>query len=91
MGMLRTDRTRRVMDSEPQKYAGFWDIAETPEFTGHVIGAIYRDPERSAKSGQVLIGAEAAQAYGITDEGRQPPSHRPMLGSPAQAHPAIVE
>jgi NAD(P)-dependent dehydrogenase (short-subunit alcohol dehydrogenase family) len=91
MGMLRTDRTKRVMDSEPEKYAGFWDIAETPEFTGHVIAALYNDPKRQEKSGQVLIGAELAADYGVTDEGRQPPSHRPMLGGPAQQHPAIVE
>jgi NAD(P)-dependent dehydrogenase (short-subunit alcohol dehydrogenase family) len=91
MGMLRTDRTQRVMQAEPEKYAGFWEIAETPEFTGHIIGALYRDAQRMEKSGQVLIGAEVAQEYGLTDEGRQPPSHRPMLGSPAQAHPAIVE
>ncbi|WP_028080189.1 SDR family NAD(P)-dependent oxidoreductase [Solimonas soli] len=91
MGMLRTDRTRRVMDAEPQKYAGFWEIAETPEFTGHVISALYRDPKRAEKSGQVLIGAELALEYGLTDEGRQPPSHRAMLGGPQQAHPAIVE
>jgi NAD(P)-dependent dehydrogenase (short-subunit alcohol dehydrogenase family) len=91
MGMLRTDRTKRVMDSEPQKYAGFWDMAETPEFTGHLISAIYRDPKRAEKSGKVLIGAEVAQEYGLTDEGRQPPSHRPMLGGPTQAHPAVVE
>ncbi|MEQ1438915.1 SDR family NAD(P)-dependent oxidoreductase [Fontimonas sp. SYSU GA230001] len=91
MGMLRTDRTKRVMDAEPQKYAGFWEIAETPEFTGHLLAALYNDPKRMDKSGQVLIGAELAQEYGITDEGRQPPSHRPMLGGPTQAHPAIVE
>jgi NAD(P)-dependent dehydrogenase (short-subunit alcohol dehydrogenase family) len=91
MGMLRTDRTRRVIDQDAAKYAGFWEIAETAEFTGHLIGALYRDPKRAEKSGQVLIGAELAQEYGITDEGRQPPSHRPMLGGPQQAHPAIVE
>ncbi|MGH8506907.1 MAG: SDR family NAD(P)-dependent oxidoreductase, partial [Stenotrophobium sp.] len=64
MGMLKTDRTKRVMDSEPQKYAGFWDIAESPEFTGHLISALYRDPKVMEKSGQVLIGAEAALDYG---------------------------
>lgn len=90
MGMLRTDRTRRVMDSEPHKYAGFWEIAESPEFTGHLLAALYRDPKRMEKSGQVIIGAELAQEYGIKDEGRQPPSHREMLGGPAQAHPAVV-
>jgi NAD(P)-dependent dehydrogenase (short-subunit alcohol dehydrogenase family) len=92
MGMLKTDRTKRVMDGDPAKYAGFWDIAETPEFTGKVIAALYRDPKRAEKSGQVHIGAELALAYGIRDEGdKQPPSHREMLGGPTQAHPAIVE
>jgi hypothetical protein len=92
MGMLKTDRTKRVMDQDPAKYAGFWEIAETPEFTGHLISALYRDPKRMEKSGQVLIGAEAAQEYGLKDEGgKQPPSHRAMLGAPAQAHPAVVE
>ena len=91
MGMLRTDRTRRVMDAEPQKYAGFWEMAETPGFTGHLLAALYRDPKRAEKSGQVHIGAELAQKYGIDDEGRQPPSHRPMLGGPHPAHPAVVE
>jgi NAD(P)-dependent dehydrogenase (short-subunit alcohol dehydrogenase family) len=91
MGMLKTDRTKRVMDTEPQKYAGFWEIAETPEFTGHVLAALYCDEKRMEKSGQVLIGAELAQEYGITDEGRQPPSHRPMLGGPAPVNPAVVQ
>src|SRR3546814_8788288 len=68
MGMLRTDRTRRVMDAEPEKYAGLWEIAETPEFTGHVIGALYRDEKRAEKSGQVLNGAELAQEYGISED-----------------------
>jgi len=92
MGMLKTDRTRRVMDQDPAKYAPFWEIAETPEFTGHLISAIYRDPKRAEKSGKVLIGAEAALEYGLKDEGgKQPPSHRDFLGAPAQAHPAVVE
>ena len=92
MGMLKTDRTRRVMDQDPAKYAPFWEIAETPEFTGALIGAIYRDPKRAEKSGQVLIGAEAALDYGIKDAGgKQPPSHRQFLGAPTQAHPAVVE
>jgi NAD(P)-dependent dehydrogenase (short-subunit alcohol dehydrogenase family) len=92
MGMLKTDRTKRVMDQDPAKYAPFWEIAETPEFTGRIVAALYRDPKRMEKSGQVLIGAEVAQEYGIKDEsGKQPPSHRAMLGAPAQAHPAVVE
>ncbi|HXG27500.1 MAG TPA: SDR family NAD(P)-dependent oxidoreductase [Nevskiales bacterium] len=91
MGMLRTDRTKKVMEEDPSKYQGFWEIAETPEFTGHVLAALYCDDRRMEKSGKVLIGAELAQEYGITDEGRQPPSHRPMLGGPAPVNPAVVQ
>lgn len=92
MGMLKTERTERVMAREPEKYAGFWELAETPEFTGRLISAIYRDPARMDRSGQVLIGAELAAEYGIADQdGAQPPSHREMLGGPVQAHPAVVE
>jgi NAD(P)-dependent dehydrogenase (short-subunit alcohol dehydrogenase family) len=92
MGMLKTDRTKRVMDADAAKYAGFWDIAESPEFTGHILSALYRDPKRMEKSGQVVVGAELALEYGLKDiDGKQPPSHRPMLGGPTQAHPAIVE
>lgn len=92
MGMLQTARTRRVMDQDAAKYAGFWEMAETPDFTGYLISRLYRDPQRMAHSGEVIIGAELALDYGLKErDGRQPPSHRPMLGGPAQAHPAIVQ
>ena len=92
MGMLQTDRTRNVMDAEPEKYAGFWEIAETPEFTGHILSALYRDTQRAEKNGKTLIGAELALEYGIKDiDGKQPPSHREMLGGPPQINPAIIQ
>lgn len=91
MGILKTDRTRRAMDTDPEKFAGYWEAAETPEFTGRVIGALYRDPQRAGKSGQTLIGAELALAYGIRDDGGvQPLSYREMLGAPAAFSAAIV-
>ncbi len=81
MGPLRTARTLRVWEKHPDKYAGFAPVAETPEFTGRIIDALYRDPALMDKSGRVLIGAEAALAYGIVDaEGVQPPSYRQALG-----------
>lgn len=40
MGMLKTDRCRMAIANEPDKYADAWEIAENPEFTGHVISAI---------------------------------------------------
>ena len=92
MGPLRTERTLDVWRREPEKYAAFEPFAESPQFTGMLIDALYRDPTMMDKSGQVLVGAELAVEYGIRDlNGQQPPSHRAMLGGPVQAHPAIVE
>jgi NAD(P)-dependent dehydrogenase (short-subunit alcohol dehydrogenase family) len=91
MGMLKTERTARVIAENPEQYAGFSELAESPQFTGRLVDALYRDSERAAKSGLVLVGAELAREYGIVDiDGKQPPSHREMLGGPVQAHPAIV-
>ena len=92
MGILRTDRLRMAMEQAAATYQGMWDIAETPEFTGHLIAAMYCDPELMEKTGQVIIGAELAAEYALKDtDGRQPISHRPMLGAPQPQHPAIVE
>lgn len=52
----------------------FLEVAETPQFTGRVIEALYNDPDLMLKSGQVVIGARAAIDYGFTDiNGKQPP------------------
>jgi NAD(P)-dependent dehydrogenase (short-subunit alcohol dehydrogenase family) len=92
MGLLRTERTMQVFDAEPEKYAALMQATESPELTGRVIAALFQDKALMEKSGQILVGAELAQAYGMTDiDGRQPASHAPMLGSPAQANPAVVE
>ena len=92
MGPLKTERTLDVWRREPEKYAAFEPFAESPQFTGMLVDALYRDPRMMEKSGQVLIGAELAIAYGVRDiNGKQPPSHREMIGGPVQAHPALVE
>jgi NAD(P)-dependent dehydrogenase (short-subunit alcohol dehydrogenase family) len=80
MGSLLTDRVRKIIASNPEKFGHILDSAETPELTGHVIWALYNDPELMAVSGQTLIGAELAVKYGIEDEdGRQPPSYRDLF------------
>ncbi|MCH9692216.1 MAG: SDR family NAD(P)-dependent oxidoreductase, partial [Gammaproteobacteria bacterium] len=65
MGMLKTERTARVMQAEPEKYAGFFDIAESPEFTGRVIDALYQHSTLMEKSGNTFIGAELAVELGV--------------------------
>ena len=67
MGALLTDRLRMVIASDPVKYGHLEERAETPEFTGHVLWALYNDPKRMELSGQTVIGAEMAVKYGIKD------------------------
>lgn len=91
MGILLTDRMRRAFDGRPDDLAAFAEHAETPEFTGRLIDALYRDPDLPELSGHTVIGAELAQRYEITDEGgRRPPSHRAALGAPREPSRAIV-
>lgn len=80
MGSLLTDRVRKIIASNPERFGHILDTAETPELTGHVIWALYQDPELMSLSGQTLIGAELAARYGISDEGlRRPPSYRDLF------------
>ncbi len=81
MGALHTERMEVMLARDPEKYGHLESILETPEFTGHIIWALFHDPELMTLSGQTLIGAELGVRYGIADEGgRQPLSYREMLG-----------
>lgn len=92
MGLLLTERTLQVFEAEPDKYADLAATAETPQFTGHVIHALFNDPDRLEKSGKVWIGAELALAYGVRDRNdSQPPSHRAMFGDVTTFGEAVVE
>ena len=91
MGPLATERTAKSLAARPDQYEGFMASAETPEFTGEIIGAVHRDAGRMNLSGKTVVVAEEAVRFGIKDSGgRQPPSYREMLGEPRAQHPAIV-
>ena len=92
MGLLLTERTRRVFEAEPEKYAELAATTETPEFTGRIIDSLARDPGLMDRSGKVWIGAELAEAYGLRDiDGSQPPSHRAFFGETTTYGDAVVE
>jgi NAD(P)-dependent dehydrogenase (short-subunit alcohol dehydrogenase family) len=79
MGAVLTERLREIIDGAPE-LGYLTGIAETPEFTGHVIAALAADPDVLAVSGRTLIGAEVAHRYGISDAGgRRPPSVRDLM------------
>jgi len=92
MGALLTERMAAMKNAEPEKYARIKEERmETPEFTGHIIWAMYNDPELQQWSGKTVIGAEMAVQYGITDQGRQPPSYRDTYGVvPVEQHPFVI-
>ncbi|BBZ42506.1 SDR family NAD(P)-dependent oxidoreductase [Mycobacterium conspicuum] len=91
MGILLTEKLRAAFAKHPEALAKTAAHAETPEFTGYLIDALYRDQQLAELSGQTLIGAELAERYGITDEGgRRPPSHRQMMGSPRVPSTVVI-
>lgn len=92
MGALQTDRLKKLIESDREKYGYLEKITESPEFTGHVIWALANDPNLMAISGQTVIGAEMAVKYGIKDLGdRQPPSCRETNNlEPRVQYPYII-
>lgn len=92
MGLLLTERTRLAFEADPGLYSDMIDTCETPQFTGRVIDALYRDPLLLDRSGKVWIGAELGEEYGVTDvNGRLPPSHRAFFGKTTTYGEAVVE
>jgi NAD(P)-dependent dehydrogenase (short-subunit alcohol dehydrogenase family) len=66
-GLVRTESVMKAVD--------FFDLSnsESPQFIGRVVAALASDPDLMQKSGQILVAASAAQAYGIKDiDGKQP-------------------
>ncbi|NZD60965.1 SDR family NAD(P)-dependent oxidoreductase [Rhizobium sp. WYCCWR 11290] len=57
-------RTEAVLQN-----AEYFDLSnsESPEFIGHVIAGLWRDPALMSKSGHVLVAAELAAEYDIID------------------------
>jgi NAD(P)-dependent dehydrogenase (short-subunit alcohol dehydrogenase family) len=79
MGSLTSERLLQLMSAAPDKFKHLEGTLESTEFTGHVIWALYNDPQRQAYSGKTVIGAELGRHYGITDlGGKYPPSVREL-------------
>ena len=90
MGMLRTERAAVAAKTEPEQYEQMMQMAENPEFTGHIVWELATQDLGKELTGKTLIGAEVAQQLGIKDEGEDRPSHRGMLGDPHEFSEAAV-
>jgi NAD(P)-dependent dehydrogenase (short-subunit alcohol dehydrogenase family) len=81
-GPTGTERARDLLSKLPNG-AKILDAQETPQFSGLAITHLYNDSSLMAKSGTVVISAEAAIEYGYRDlNGKQPASFRQQKGSP---------
>ena len=92
MGALLTERLKMIIAADPARFGHLEGTTETPEFTGHVIWALYNDPKLMQMSGKTLIGAELGIRYGIRDRGdRQPTSYRDTHKVvPREQYPLII-
>jgi dehydrogenase/reductase SDR family member 1 len=65
-------RTEAVLAAASQGWFKL-DNSESPGFLGLVIAALAADPRLSQRSGTVVVAAQAAKEFGITDvDGKQP-------------------
>ncbi len=92
MGALATERLLSMIEAESEKYAHLPALLEPPEYTGHIIWALWNDPERAVLSGQTLIGAELGVKYAVTrPDGTYPPSARVTHKvAPREQYPVVV-
>ncbi len=94
LGFVRTERNEPLFqhpDAMKGPYGKFLANAESPEFIGRVIAAMYADEKRMERSGRVLIAAEVAEELGIREaDGRQPRSNREVLGAPPEPSLVVV-
>jgi NAD(P)-dependent dehydrogenase (short-subunit alcohol dehydrogenase family) len=68
-GLVRTEAVLAAAEG------GWLDLSnsESPEFIGRVVAALWRDPALMERSGKVLVAAEIAAEFGVSDvDGRQP-------------------
>jgi dehydrogenase/reductase SDR family protein 1 len=72
-GIVRTER----LLAEPERLGFDPSRGESPTFSGRAVAALAADPAVIERTGQALVVAELAQAYGFTDvDGSQPASLR---------------
>lgn len=84
-GFILTDAVRAMAPEHiPDDLRAMLPQWETPEFTGLVVDALYRDPALMKLNGQALIVAEQGERLGLRDtDGKQPISYRATMGAPA--------
>lgn len=86
-GSVATERhNAHVEETQDPRWSD--QVCESTQFSGHVLAALYNDPDLFEKSGKTYIVAELAKDYGILDEGGvERPSYREAWCGPWLPHP----
>ena len=72
-GFMRTERVLAAHAANPFDLSG----TESPEYLGRAIAHLAADPERLARTGELLTAGDLARDYGFTDvDGSQPEPFR---------------
>lgn len=85
-GLIRTERTLSGLRKSPEHFAdrGGEERAESPQFMGRIIDALYRDAGMMRHTGGTFYTAEIAQQYGVRDiDGKEPGLFRHVFGPPS--------
>lgn len=91
LGLVKTEKVM-LIDANKSKYGPMLEVAESPEFGGLIIDAVFNDRGRMELSGKTFFAAELAQRYGVKDiDGKQPPSGRVYLGAPSEFTDIFIE
>lgn len=91
MALLRTERTTRMFEEQPEVFGERAKNAESPLFVGRVIDALSKAPDRMGRSARVWIAAELGVELGVLeDDGSVPVSCRGALGGPWDYNPAVI-
>ena len=92
LGLVKTEKVQSMKPPEAEKYQQFLAFAESPEYGGRIIEALFDDPNRLEHSGRVFFASDLAKHYGVKDlNGFEPPSGRAFLGDPPSFSPVVIE
>ncbi len=91
LGLVKTEKVMMI-DANKSKYGPMLAVAESPEFGGLIIDAVFNDSKRMELSGETFFASELAERYGVKDiDGSQPPSGRAFLGPPSEFTEIVIE
>ncbi|NND83279.1 MAG: SDR family NAD(P)-dependent oxidoreductase [Gammaproteobacteria bacterium] len=93
-GIVKTERLQPALEADalPPDYEPLKSGMESPEFSGRIIDALWRQGLQMQHSGRSWWNSELAKALGVTDvDGHQPDSYAAFMGEPGVPPEAMIQ